>query len=441
MPEAGKLPAMRKAAHYNIFAFVQFLIPLVFFGSCDTDDVVIDGKGINADSTLVYIDAAAGSKNSFVLSSLYPWEVGFLYERDSEWLTVSPRDYNEGTTITVTGTENIYRRRSGYLVFDNGMYTYTVQVIQRAPEIYEPGTVILSENFGMTEVEGRTSVSSFVSWGKTGTGSSSASYSGSGAVVQAGVTSLTDPTRPTDDVLKGLAYPDATGGNNIEIASGGNFTISRIGVSSATHFILTVYIAAQDTGAYIPEPEDMLSISGGNIEDFLYDIPFDVVELSEDRGWKKIVAEFRKVEGASSFYLRFGNNGSLPLYMDDILLEAAGPSELVIGTYVPTVTTLAASDNTGTSVTLRGLYTLPSAITRVDRAGIEYRLNTDTEYLFTDVSRTASGEEFHLRLNGLTDGDIYFFRAYAVVDGYTTYGEALSVTVGEAGDEDIVDED
>ncbi|MCD8172253.1 MAG: BACON domain-containing protein [Alistipes sp.] len=415
---------MDKTTLYRIAVGITILLPFLTLGSCNTDDVNIDGTGIVSDSMVIHLDYN-GRSNSFIITSLYPWEAFYEYPKDASWITVDPMEAGRWSTVTLTAEPNPYRRRSTYVTFDNGHREVSVNVIQRAESDYEPGTIILSMNMGMTDVESPVPVGEYTSWMSTGAGSGSAQYSGTDAIVQADVTSY-HPGKFSDG-----AYPDASMGNNVEVAPGGDFTVSRIGMSAYDRVILTLYVASPEGGGWADDPSAGLTVEGGTLENKFMDIAFEVIELPEYNGWQMVVAEFRKIAGQDHFNLRFTNNGARNLYIDDILLESAGRGTQVIGTAVPNVTTLAAAGVTSTTATLRGRYTLPESIAAVDEVGIEYKLNTDADYTAHPVTDPGAGNEFEITITGLAEGEIYFYRAYARVEENTSRGEDLVVTIGD----------
>ncbi len=118
-----------------------------------------------------------------------------------------------------------------------------------------------------------------------------------------------------------------------------------------------------------------------------------------------------------------------PAIVKNLTVTASGSGPVITD---PTVATNAAENITPTSATLKATVTNPDNVT-ITAKGFEWKATTGGTY--TQVTATSATSGYSYDLTGLTPSTGYTYRAFITFNGQTVYGNEMTFTTAEQGQE------
>lgn len=403
---------MRKFNLRNLLIAVAMVAASSFTG-CNTEEVDYDTPYLKLSESSKTFDHSQSSY-VFTVESNRPWKI--TTEKDAQgvvpdWLRAQP-DHGDGNgqfTVTVLSLEGIERLAT---------LRVSTATVWEALRITQTGTIETTKLFFMNFGTGSPSqqpsggwptVSTYTDWGASGAG-------------------MTDATSFTGDcTLRGNSvsegYSDASGGTNAYLGWDKYFQISNISVSGGNQLNISFGSAFYDGSSDNVFKTEYITVEvstdGGS--NWL-PMSYTTAPTSSDR-WYFSSGSVVIPTDATKFDLRFkGALSSGQLRIDDVSIVAQEAQE-------PQVVTGQASDITSTSATLNGTYNFGTPATEL---GFEWKLSSDGSEAYQKVQGVGS-VAFTAPISGLSASTSYDYRAYAILDGETYYGDVKSFTSDAGG--------
>lgn len=406
---------MRKFNLRNLLMAAAIVAASSFTG-CNTEDVDYDTPYLKLSESSKTFDSSQSSYE-FTVESNRPWKV--TAEKDAQgvvpdWLRAQP-DHGDGNgkfTVTVLALEGVDRQAT---------LKVSTATVWEALRITQTGTIATTKLFYMSfgtaapssqPDGGWATPSNYTDWGDSGEGVTDAtSFSG-------------DCTLRGNSVSSG--YTDASGGTNAYLGWDKYFQISNVSVSGGNQMDITFGCAYYDGSSdNVFKPEYITVEASADGGSTWLPVTYTSATTENDR-WYFSSGSVVMPVGTTNLDLRFkGALSSGQLRIDDVTIvarEAEEPTE-------PQVITGQASDVTSTTATLNGTYNFGTAATEL---GFEWKKSDEGDDAYQRVQGVGS-VAFTAAVSGLSATTSYDYRAYAVVDGQTYYGEVKSFTSDAAG--------
>ncbi len=395
----------------NLLMAAAMIVASSFTG-CNTEEVDYDTPYLKLSESSKTFDHSQSSYE-FAVESNRPWKV--TTEQDAQgvvpdWLRVQP-DHGDGNgkfTVTVLSLEGIERMAT---------LRVSTATVWEALRITQTGTIATTDLFYMSFGTAATSQpwpepSGYTDWGASGEGVTDAtSYSG-------------------DCTLRGKSnsdgYSDASGGVNAYLGWDKYFQINNISVVGGNQMNITFGCAYYDGSSDNVYKSEYITVEASTDGGSSWlPVTYTSAPTTSDR-WYFSTGSVVLPVGATEFDLRFkGALSSGQLRIDDVTIvsqEAETPTE-------PQVMTGQASDVTSTTATLNGTYNFGTPATEL---GFEWKPSSAGDEAYQKVQGVGS-VAFTAAISGLSATTSYDYKAYAIVEGQTYYGEVKSFTSDAAG--------
>lgn len=397
------------------------------FTACNSEDVSFDTASlVLTPNNLVFnADGTPEAGAEFTVDANRSWMITGDGEV-SDWETAQknkPADYG---WIGLDRVEGDGRAKVRLTILPNSGEDRSVRIMvvssikKEFVTITQKGNISTDELYRITFGQGAPSSSPYPyldqwteSLGVSGTGSSTASVEGSGVSL-----------RQSGSISTG--YNGASGNNKLFFSSNANFTVKTISTSGADRFKITFGVSHYDNGTKENDfTYDKLSVEV-SADGSAY-IPVNYTASPEPTkgldAWYYCTG-YADLANTGNLYVRIVANVASAISLDDVVVYA-----ITGGTPGgPQVTTAAATNITATGATVGGSYSPADAAP--SQVGVEYRTGSNP---YAREAATTVQTPFTVALNGLTDGTLYTYRAYAIIGGTTLYGTEMTFTAGNGG--------
>ena len=288
-----------------------------------------------------------------------------------------------------------------------------------------PAVVIYNETFGTTAPSKSPYpfVDEFTDWVKSGEGSTTVEYAGSGASI-----------RQSGKLSAG--YEGASGGDKLFFGNNANFIIQKITLKSDQTNLKLGFggsYSQQITGGYDNEfkPESFHFYLSKDGTTWSNAIQYDYKQA--DEYWVYVTSNFTLKYPVNTLYIKFAADIASVFAIDDPTLSTGnGGQEIDLGNTDPAVSTAEATQVNGTSATLGGSV-VNMDVASATEVGVQYTEYTGdvTNIDWANVAKTKAQEKvspWTVAVTGLTSGSQYAVRAYATTSTGDIYGSVETFT-------------
>ena len=288
-----------------------------------------------------------------------------------------------------------------------------------------PAVVIYNETFGTTAPSKSPYpfVDEFTDWVKSGEGSTTVEYAGSGASI-----------RQSGKLSAG--YEGASGGDKLFFGNNANFIIQKITLKSDQTNLKLGFggsYSQQITGGYDNEfkPESFHFYLSKDGTTWSNAIQYDYKQA--DEYWVYVTSNFTLKYPVNTLYIKFAADIASVFAIDDPTLSTGnGGQEIDLGNTDPAVSTAEATQVNGTSATLGGSV-VNMDVASATEVGVQYTEYTGdvTNIDWANVAKTKAQEKvspWTVAVTGLTNGSQYAVRAYATTSTGDIYGSVETFT-------------
>lgn len=415
---------MKNLTFQKLFYATMLVMTTAFFAGCvdDNDDTEAPRLEISP-KTLVFNDNGMpvdGSQDYFEISANRNWTAKVL--DDKTWVTLSKMEGDGSDKVQVSIPEGITDEATVQIQISNKVGVLMKENVTIRSGNVVPAVLLYNETFGNGNVSTNPDVADYADWNKSGEGSASVTYSAEGVSI-----------RSTGKSNVG-AYEGASGPNVALFTKAGTFQVNKITLNTDQ---TNLRLKFGGNYSYKPEQGDWdntfstekfkVALSSNGTEW----VPLSYTKNNGDASdpyWVVATADFTLKQGINNIYIKFtAASESSSIRLDDITLSTGnGGQEIDLGNTNPSALTAAASKISATSATLGGSI-VNMDIASATEVGVQYTQYSGdiTSINWGEVAKTKAQEKatpWEVAVTGLTEGNQYAFRAYAVTAAGDIYG-------------------
>lgn len=418
---------MKNLTFLKLFVTTMFVMATALFAGCvdDNDDTEAPRLEVSPKTLVFDTDGTPveGSQSYFEISANRHWTATVL--DDKTWVTLSKMEGDGSDKVQVSIPEGITDEAKVLIQISNKVGVLMKEEVTIRSGNIVPAVVIYNETFGTTAPSKSPYpfVDEFTDWVKSGEGSTTVEYAGSGASIhQSGKLSA--------------GYEGASGGDKLFFGNNANFIIQKITLKSDQTNLKLGFggsYSQQITGGYDNEfkPESFHFYLSKDGTTWSNAIQYDYKQA--DEYWVYVTSNFTLKYPVNTLYIKFAADIASVFAIDDPTLSTGnGGQEIDLGNTDPAVSTAEATQVNGTSATLGGSV-VNMDVASATEVGVQYTEYTGdvTNIDWANVAKTKAQEKvspWTVAVTGLTSGSQYAVRAYATTSTGDIYGSVETFT-------------
>ena len=418
---------MKNLTFLKLFVTTMFVMATALFAGCvdDNDDTEAPRLEVSPKTLVFDTDGTPveGSQSYFEISANRHWTATVL--DDKTWVTLSKMEGDGSDKVQVSIPEGITDEAKVLIQISNKVGVLMKEEVTIRSGNIVPAVVIYNETFGTTAPSKSPYpfVDEFTDWVKSGEGSTTVEYAGSGASI-----------RQSGKLSAG--YEGASGGDKLFFGNNANFIIQKITLKSDQTNLKLGFggsYSQQITGGYDNEfkPESFHFYLSKDGTTWSNAIQYDYKQA--DEYWVYVTSNFTLKYPVNTLYIKFAADIASVFAIDDPTLSTGnGGQEIDLGNTDPAVSTAEATQVNGTSATLGGSV-VNMDVASATEVGVQYTEYTGdvTNIDWTNVAKTKAQEKvspWTVAVTGLTSGSQYAVRAYATTSTGDIYGSVETFT-------------
>lgn len=418
---------MKNLTFLKLFVTTMFVMATALFAGCvdDNDDTEAPRLEVSPKTLVFDTDGTPveGSQSYFEISANRHWTATVL--DDKAWVTLSKMEGDGSDKVQVSIPEGITDEAKVLIQISNKVGVLMKEEVTIRSGNIVPAVVIYNETFGTTAPSKSPYpfVDEFTDWVKSGEGSTTVEYAGSGASI-----------RQSGKLSAG--YEGASGGDKLFFGNNANFIIQKITLKSDQTNLKLGFggsYSQQITGGYDNEfkPESFHFYLSKDGTTWSNAIQYDYKQA--DEYWVYVTSNFTLKYPVNTLYIKFAADIASVFAIDDPTLSTGnGGQEIDLGNTDPAVSTAEATQVNGTSATLGGSV-VNMDVASATEVGVQYTEYTGdvTNIDWANVAKTKAQEKvspWTVAVTGLTSGSQYAVRAYATTSTGDIYGSVETFT-------------
>ena len=418
---------MKNLTFLKLFVTTMFVMATALFAGCvdDNDDTEAPRLEVSPKTLVFDTDGTPveGSQSYFEISANRHWTATVL--DDKTWVTLSKMEGDGSDKVQVSIPEGITDEAKVLIQISNKVGVLMKEEVTIRSGNIVPAVVIYNETFGTTAPSKSPYpfVDEFTDWVKSGEGSTTVEYAGSGASI-----------RQSGKLSAG--YEGASGGDKLFFGNNANFIIQKITLESDQTNLKLGFggsYSQQITGGYDNEfkPESFHFYLSKDGTTWSNAIQYDYKQA--DEYWVYVTSNFTLKYPVNTLYIKFAADIASVFAIDDPTLSTGnGGQEIDLGNTDPAVSTAEATQVNGTSATLGGSV-VNMDVASATEVGVQYTEYTGdvTNIDWANVAKTKAQEKvspWTVAVTGLTSGSQYAVRAYATTSTGDIYGSVETFT-------------
>lgn len=418
---------MKNLTFLKLFVTTMFVMATALFAGCvdDNDDTEAPRLEVSPKTLVFDTDGppVEGSQSYFEISANRHWTATVL--DDKTWVTLSKMEGDGSDKVQVSIPEGITDEAKVLIQISNKVGVLMKEEVTIRSGNIVPAVVIYNETFGTTAPSKSPYpfVDEFTDWVKSGEGSTTVEYAGSGASI-----------RQSGKLSAG--YEGASGGDKLFFGNNANFIIQKITLKSDQTNLKLGFggsYSQQITGGYDNEfkPESFHFYLSKDGTTWSNAIQYDYKQA--DEYWVYVTSNFTLKYPVNTLYIKFAADIAYVFAIDDPTLSTGnGGQEIDLGNTDPAVSTAEATQVNGTSATLGGSV-VNMDVASATEVGVQYTEYTGdvTNIDWANVAKTKAQEKvspWTVAVTGLTSGSQYAVRAYATTSTGDIYGSVETFT-------------
>lgn len=418
---------MKNLTFLKLFVTTMFVMATALFAGCvdDNDDTEAPRLEVSPKTLVFDTDGTPveGSQSYFEISANRHWTATVL--DDKTWVTLSKMEGDGSDKVQVSIPEGITDEAKVLIQISNKVGVLMKEEVTIRSGNIVPAVVIYNETFGTTAPSKSPYpfVDEFTDWVKSGEGSTTVEYAGSGASI-----------RQSGKLSAG--YEGASGGDKLFFGNNANFIIQKITLKSDQTNLKLGFggsYSQQITGGYDNEfkPESFHFYLSKDGTTWSNAIQYDYKQA--DEYWVYVTSNFTLKYPVNTLYIKFAADIASVFAIDDPTLSTGnGGQEIDLGNTDPAVSTTEATQVNGTSATLGGSV-VNMDVASATEVGVQYTEYTGdvTNIDWANVAKTKAQEKvspWTVAVTGLTSGSQYAVRAYATTSTGDIYGSVETFT-------------
>ena len=418
---------MKNVTFLKLFVTTMFVMATALFAGCvdDNDDTEAPRLEVSPKTLVFDTDGTPveGSQSYFEISANRHWTATVL--DDKTWVTLSKMEGDGSDKVQVSIPEGITDEAKVLIQISNKVGVLMKEEVTIRSGNIVPAVVIYNETFGTTAPSKSPYpfVDEFTDWVKSGEGSTTVEYAGSGASI-----------RQSGKLSAG--YEGASGGDKLFFGNNANFIIQKITLKSDQTNLKLGFggsYSQQITGGYDNEfkPESFHFYLSKDGTTWSNAIQYDYKQA--DEYWVYVTSNFTLKYPVNTLYIKFAADIASVFAIDDPTLSTGnGGQEIDLGNTDPAVSTAEATQVNGTSATLGGSV-VNMDVASATEVGVQYTEYTGdvTNIDWANVAKTKAQEKvspWTVAVTGLTSGSQYAVRAYATTSTGDIYGSVETFT-------------
>ena len=418
---------MKNLTVLKLFVTTMFVMATALFAGCvdDNDDTEAPRLEVSPKTLVFDTDGTPveGSQSYFEISANRHWTATVL--DDKTWVTLSKMEGDGSDKVQVSIPEGITDEAKVLIQISNKVGVLMKEEVTIRSGNIVPAVVIYNETFGTTAPSKSPYpfVDEFTDWVKSGEGSTTVEYAGSGASI-----------RQSGKLSAG--YEGASGGDKLFFGNNANFIIQKITLKSDQTNLKLGFggsYSQQITGGYDNEfkPESFHFYLSKDGTTWSNAIQYDYKQA--DEYWVYVTSNFTLKYPVNTLYIKFAADIASVFAIDDPTLSTGnGGQEIDLGNTDPAVSTAEATQVNGTSATLGGSV-VNMDVASATEVGVQYTEYTGdvTNIDWANVAKTKAQEKvspWTVAVTGLTSGSQYAVRAYATTSTGDIYGSVETFT-------------
>ena len=418
---------MKNLTFLKLFVTTMFVMATALFAGCvdDNDDTEAPRLEVSPKTLVFDTDGTPveGSQSYFEISANRHWTATVL--DDKTWVTLSKMEGDGSDKVQVSIPEGITDEAKVLIQISNKVGVLMKEEVTIRSGNIVPAVVIYNETFGTTAPSKSPYpfVDEFTDWVKSGEGSTTVEYAGSGASI-----------RQSGKLSAG--YEGASGGDKLFFGNNANFIIQKITLKSDQTNLKLGFggsYSQQITGGYDNEfkPESFHFYLSKDGTTWSNAIQYDYKQA--DEYWVYVTSNFTLKYPVNTLYIKFAADIASVFAIDDPTLSTGnGGQEIDLGNTDPAVSTAEAPQVNGTSATLGGSV-VNMDVASATEVGVQYTEYTGdvTNIDWANVAKTKAQEKvspWTVAVTGLTNGSQYAVRAYATTSTGDIYGSVETFT-------------
>lgn len=418
---------MKNLTFLKLFVTTMFVMATALFAGCvdDNDDTEAPRLEVSPKTLVFDTDGppVEGSQSYFEISANRHWTATVL--DDKTWVTLSKMEGDGSDKVQVSIPEGITDEAKVLIQISNKVGVLMKEEVTIRSGNIVPAVVIYNETFGTTAPSKSPYpfVDEFTDWVKSGEGSTTVEYAGSGASI-----------RQSGKLSAG--YEGASGGDKLFFGNNANFIIQKITLKSDQTNLKLGFggsYSQQITGVYDNEfkPESFHFYLSKDGTTWSNAIQYDYKQA--DEYWVYVTSNFTLKYPVNTLYIKFAADIASVFAIDDPTLSTGnGGQEIDLGNTDPAVSTAEATQVNGTSATLGGSV-VNMDVASATEVGVQYTEYTGdvTNIDWANVAKTKAQEKvspWTVAVTGLTSGSQYAVRAYATTSTGDIYGSVETFT-------------
>lgn len=418
---------MKNLTFLKLFVTTMFVMATALFAGCvdDNDDTEAPRLEVSPKTLVFDTDGTPveGSQSYFEISANRHWTATVL--DDKTWVTLSKMEGDGSDKVQVSIPEGITDEAKVLIQISNKVGVLMKEEVTIRSGNIVPAVVIYNETFGTTAPSKSPYpfVDEFTDWVKSGEGSTTVEYAGSGASI-----------RQSGKLSAG--YEGASGGDKLFFGNNANFIIQKITLKSDQTNLKLGFggsYSQQITGGYDNEfkPESFHFYLSKDGTTWSNAIQYDYKQA--DEYWVYVTSNFTLKYPVNTLYIKFAADIASVFAIDDPTLSTGnGGQEIDLGNTDPAVSTAEATQVNGTYATLGGSV-VNMDVASATEVGVQYTEYTGdvTNIDWANVAKTKAQEKvspWTVAVTGLTSGSQYAVRAYATTSTGDIYGSVETFT-------------
>ena len=418
---------MKNLTFLKLFVTTMFVMATALFAGCvdDNDDTEAPRLEVSPKTLVFDTDGTPveRSQSYFEISANRHWTATVL--DDKTWVTLSKMEGDGSDKVQVSIPEGITDEAKVLIQISNKVGVLMKEEVTIRSGNIVPAVVIYNETFGTTAPSKSPYpfVDEFTDWVKSGEGSTTVEYAGSGASI-----------RQSGKLSAG--YEGASGGDKLFFGNNANFIIQKITLKSDQTNLKLGFggsYSQQITGGYDNEfkPESFHFYLSKDGTTWSNAIQYDYKQA--DEYWVYVTSNFTLKYPVNTLYIKFAADIASVFAIDDPTLSTGnGGQEIDLGNTDPAVSTAEATQVNGTSATLGGSV-VNMDVASATEVGVQYTEYTGdvTNIDWANVAKTKAQEKvspWTVAVTGLTSGSQYAVRAYATTSTGDIYGSVETFT-------------